>query len=560
MKAYRLLLKLNLRTLVSNMFGGSIRKDNGKPDISKIALYIIAAIGLLVMIGGLIYMEHALYRVVTSIGQQKLLIGMTMLGSMLVTLIFGLFHTLASMYFTKDTAGMAYLPIPSRTIMAAKWTEIYVPEIFLSAAFLLPLCIMYGMDLGADPLYYLKALLITAVAPLYPLSIALLISSVLGRFTSVVKHREVWVVLGTVLMLVVVLFAETMLIPQIPDDADALYFMKLIMSQEALLNLAIGAFPPVMWAVNAIAGNWGMFLLFCAVAAAAVVLLVWILGRNYLNVVLRHTEHAASRKPASRRKQRSQMNPRSPLMAIFHRELNEALKVPVYLLNGVMGAIMMPLIMVVVYIMLSMNEETAIFMEKLREIVNGISGMDLILICTAAMSLMCWLTPLIGTAVSREGKRLQITRMIPVNAETILNAKLLMHMVINLVSAVVVAACLAYLMGVGFIPHIAVAFVLANMLSYALGAANLTVDVMRPVLEWKNETEVIKQNMNQVLGMLISTIMLAILVVPVVLMIIHGVGPVWRLVCVTAVTVLETIVGFLLIRKVASPRYAALEP
>jgi len=557
MKSFLLLLKVNLQSLLGYFRGSSLRKDNGKLDISRIILYIVAAAGMLVLAGALVFMEVMLYRVMAGLGMEKLLIGLAILLLMVTTLLFGVFHTLGSMYFNRDTAGMAYLPLSSRMHMAAKWMEIYLCELLFSLAILMPLLTVHGVMSGAGALYYVISLLIVLTTPLYPLAVSLLLASLLGRITSLTRHKEVWVVLGTVVLLIVVLGSEWMLLPSIPEDADALFFARLLMNNEALLNFIIGAFPPVLWGLNAVYGSLPMLALYMLTGIVAIVLVISLMGGSYLSVCLKHTEQGTGRK-RTRIAGKASFNTRSPFMAVFFREMNEVLKTPVYLLNAVLGVMMMPIMLMGMSVGLSTGEEGILLTDAINQLMQVLSPLDLSLIMAALFSVMCFICPLSATAISREGKRLPIMCMIPVSPRTILHAKLLVSYVFILIGSIILAAAAVVLLGAEWLPYVALAVLLADLLSYAVCIGNLTVDVLRPVLEWKNETEVMKQNMNTMFGMLVSMVMVAIPVALALLLL--SCDAVLRMAAVGGAVLIELAASLILLRFVAQPRFAALEP
>lgn len=557
MKQYLLLLRTNLRAYLNYFRGAGIRKDNGRLDISRIALYITALIGLAVLGGMVVFMETMLYRAVAGLGFERILIGLALLLSMVTTLLFGVFHTLGALYFNRETAQMAHLPISERTLLAARWTEIYLGEMLFSFALLLPMLINHGVATGAGVGFYAAGAAVLLTTPLYPLSIALVLASLLGRVSSFTRHKEVWVVVGTIAMVALVVGLEMKLLPSIPEDADALFFINLITNNEALLEFLIGAFPPVLWAVRAISGGWGMLALYVAVGLAAMLLTVWLAGGSYMRVCLRHTEQGMRRRSAVRGR-REEYTPRSPFRAVFFRELNEVFKTPVYLMNAVMGVMMMPIMLMGMSVGVSTSEEGVTMRMLVDEVTKRLSPLDLTLIIAALFSIMCLMCPLAATAVSREGKRLPIMRMIPVSPRTILWAKLLVSVAIIGAGSAVMAVAAVCFLGTGFVPHVLAALVLANVLSLAVAIGNITVDVLRPVLEWKNETEVMKQNMNSLFGALVSMVMLALAVAPPALMFRL---PAWsRMAAAAGVVFGELALALLVMRRVAEPRFAVLEP
>lgn len=560
MKAYLILLKMNLRSFFSGLKGG-MRKNNGKIDISKIIILICALLGIGVTAFMLIWGETLLYKALAKLGRETLLIGLAVFLSMVSTLVFGVFHTLASLYFSRDTVGMAHLPVPARAIMAAKWTEIYLPEIIFSACFTLPLLILYGIGHRLGALYYVRSLLIVLATPLFPLAVSLLLASLLGRITSFARRKEVWVTIGTVVMLVVVLGGEFMLLPKIPDDAGTGFFVQLLLSKEKLINTIFGAVPPILWAIEAAEGSWAYAMLYVLSGAAAIAILLYVLGGGYLNVCLRHGEHASGEKRGARAKGNREVRfaARSPFMAIYHREMNEVLKVPVYLLNGCLGTLMLPIMFGSMYASISATaEEGENIRAMLMELIGAVSGLDLMLIIGGLLSITCWINPVIATAISREGKRLQVTRMIPVPAKTIVNAKLAVGMTILMIGVVLMAAVIGVIIGFSRLLYVLGGVVIALLMCYATSAVSLAVDALYPMLNWKSENHVMKQNMNQVIGMFLCMLMIALAAVPPFLLLSQ---PAWvRVIVVAAIVLLETGAAVIINRRLTAPRYAALEP
>ena len=553
MKEYRLLLGLALRNCMASFRAGSWKREGGKLDRGRIASTVVMVLCMGIMAAFIIFVEVTLFKALKLVGQPALLPAMAMLMSMMSTLLLGFFHVMSGLYFSRDTVWMAYLPVRSRTVLAAKMTEIWLGEELFCAAVVLPGFILYGTYLKADVLYYLRMVLVVLLTPVLPLSIAALLTTLLARLTSVSRNKETWAMAGSVLLLSGVLALEMTVLPKIPDDADVMYFAGLLLSKEGLLNMLAGAFPPVLWAVHSMHGSAGEFLLFVGVCAAAAAMILALLGRAYLPICLKQTEQGIRRRHARKDVRWKQ---RKPLWALVHREWNEIIKTPAYAFNCLSSVIIFPLIAGMMYMTLSSQGEMGEAMTALTEALQMGSPMDIILVLAAAMAFGCFMNPAVATAVSREGHRLEITRMIPLNPGIQLAAKLMMGMMIDGVTvgvaALVVCVLLPQLVGL-VIPAMA----LALMVSFAISAANLTLDAIRPNLHWVNETQVIKQSANVAFGMLIGLILFALPVVCAVLL--YGAGAAARMGAVVAIVAAECLAGWLLVKHVAARRYAALE-
>jgi ABC-2 type transport system permease protein len=252
------------------------------------------------------------------------------------------------------------------------------------------------------------------------------------------------------------------------------------------------------------------------------------------------------------------MQPATPFRAIFRREMNEVLKTPVYLMNAVLSVMMMPIMLMGMSVGMTTADESIDIASVIAQLTGALEPTDLTLILAALFSFMVFMCPLTATAISREGKRLPIMRMIPVSARTILWAKLLVGVLIVLLGSVIMGAAIIVLLGTEFLPHVACAVLMANVLSVSVGAGSLLVDVLKPVLTWKSENEVMKQNMNTMYSMLISVVMAALVAVPVVLLLKQAA---WLRMAVAALLLLlELASTILLLETVGCKRLSRLEP
>ena len=105
-----------------------------------------------------------------------------------------------------------------------------------------------------------------------------------------------------------------------------------------------------------------------------------------------------------------------------------------------------------------------------------------------------------GTAVSREGKRHEFFRTLPVKPQTQLLAKLMMGITINMICCFPMVVII-FIMLPTIIPELLIGFLCSLLFSTASTVAELMVDVAHPRFGWKNETEAIKQNGMASLGM-----------------------------------------------------------
>lgn len=555
MRDYRLLLGLTLRNRLAALRAGSWRKDNGKLDVGLMVAYVIGILALGAMAGFIIFAEIKLFGVLKMVNQAALLPALAMMLSLLSTLILSFFHVLSGLYYSKDTTWMAYLPVRSRSVMAAKMTEIWMGEELFAAALLLPIFTLYGIHLNAGVMYYVRMAVIVLLAPVMPLCLVAFLTSLLARATSLLRNKEAVSMLLSVVLLAGILTLEGTLLPKIPDDADTMFFVRLMLDNEGILNMLTSAFPPVLWAVRGLQGNWGEFALYVGCCAAVAVLMLTLLGKGYLSICLKQSEQGTRKRRV--KTDGKTFRQRSPLMSLFHKEWAAVIKSPTVAFNSLPSIFMFPLIIIMSGAGLASATDVEVFLAEIRGIVESLSMLDMALFVAAAVGFSGFLNPAVATAVSREGSRLEISRMIPVSARTQLTAKLMVGMLIDLLAVLVAVVILVALLP-GMTAAILLGGLLALLLCYACSALCLTLDAVRPNLHWTNEAQVVKQGANVAIGMLIGLGLFILPVIPPVLLL--NEAPWARFATAAGVVVLEAVLGFVMLRFVGEKRYARLEP
>lgn len=554
MSAYATILRLSLLNHWAGFRRGSWRKANGKIDVSRIVTMALIIAGLGVMAWMVIWLEIQMFDILVSIGQPILLPAVAVFVAVVSGLILGLFPTLSSLYFSRDAAWMAFLPVPSTAVMAVKWTELYLGDALVNLGLIGPAALLYGLHVHADALYYVRAVLVILASPMLPLVVTTLITSLLARATSLTRHREACMMVGSLIAVAMVWGIEFTLLPHLEEDG-AQFIVQLLFNQDGLANILLSGIPPVRWAVQGLQGNWGLLLLFLLVSVAAAAACLLLMGRGYLAVCLSQSENAAKRHALKVTERDWQT--RSPLRVLFAREWNELTKNPTYAMNAFSGAIIFPVMVLAMY--LGMRSSGAAFGEALGELtglISAFSPLDLTLILAACMAFPCFVNVAASTAVSREGGRLFISRMLPVPARTQLNAKLLAGLAVNLVSIATAAVVIGFILRAAAIWLIPAA-VLSLAVSYVTAAISLTIDAIQPRLNWVNETQAMKQNFNSVIAMLLSMLLIGVnIAIPCFLL---SASPVARMLSVVAALTAECLLSFLLMRFVAEKRYAALE-
>lgn len=482
----------------------------------KALLRVLGVAVLVIYLGFLIvFAENAVLSALVKIGIPDLLLSIAITVSMLSTLILSFFFVMSSLYFDRDALFLASLPVPSRTVLSAKLTQVYFSETAINAMFLLPACVLYGIHVRPDALFYGRMILVWLASPILPLAIVSFLSTLLIRLSALRKRRDLIVTVCSLALLagymILVMNASSVMGS---DSQD--FLLRFLSSNAERISAIAHFFPPAAWAAAGLLGSREQLLLFLALCALAAVLTLWALGALYRRLVLlQGSDQSTVRRKASGTAYTSG----SSFRACCQREIRQILRVPAYATN-ILPMAFMPLFMVGTLLFTAGRgaEEGSESLSSILSKVNGgiiIGGMALLLAFMAGMN------PALSSAVTREGKGHDALLSLPIAPRTHIWAKLSVGMGLSILGCLPAAVVLGIVVP-GHMLHALIAFLAAILYAYTAGCLSLANDTRHPKFDWLTETEAVKQKSGTLIGLLIGWAFLAVLVILSYLALSHG--------------------------------------
>ena len=555
MSSFGILMRLQIRNRLAVLRGGGLRGTDGKLKTGKLVGGVFIALAYLMILVMVVGLEFLLFEGLKAIGQPELLLSMALTVVMAGMVFMSFFYVLTSLYYGRDTSFLASLPVTSRTVFGTKLMEILLGETGIASLALLPAIILYGLHVQAGVGYYVSALLVALTSAMIPVAVVTLLATLIVKLTGGSRHRDAVMMIYSVLIMVVVLTVEFSVMGRVPEDAGMAYFVQLMLDRQMLMRQVAQTFPPSWWAMQGLMGNAGSLLGYLACAMGAYGMVWLLMGGRYLSRTLSLTENTVRR----RARKRGEIRPHRPLTTLFLREWREILRTPVYAYNCLTGCIIMPLMLVGMYFggrEAADADSLSVMLVVVQGMLSQVPQAYLFLGLVAVITFVCCINPAVDTAVSREGGRHMLSRMLPVSTRTQLQAKLLMGMTINLISALV-GAVMFICMLPSFTPVIVLALLFSQVTNWGLSSFSLALDAARPKFHWRNEMQAIKQNGNIALGMLISFLLL--IVPTVAFFLLGGLSLGLRTAAVVGICVLESLIGYGILMRVADTTYARME-
>jgi len=457
--------------------------------VGAAVLYVAA---LLLFVYGLIF--YPLMRAAAASDLAAPLLGLVLLGAMTVTMIFGVVNLIGYVFQSRDIEFLMALPLPGRSVFAAKFLVVYILEWLLAMLLFIPALVLYAWLAPVNLGTFLPAVLIALpLLPAAPLALSALLASLFMRLSVFSRRRDLFTIVGGIAMLIAVFYGQGRLQTYLNESSQETA-QALLTGGQGFLRAVAGAFPPALWAAEALTLGgvraWAGLGLFAASSLAALVFTVWFSGLLYRKAGTAHLE--AAKAPPGRSLAVSAA-PRPAVLALFARDWKILLRTPVYAINSLAGVLVIPIMLVVMP-----NAGLAESLAMIRIPPGGwVLVFAMVLVALAVFNAAA------STAVSREGRTFWLTRAVPLSARTQTLSRFLCGYSVFLLGAAVTLPSLYYALGPP-LWQLAAAVPVALPLSAAVTAAAMIPDLLKPKLRWVSESEAMKQNMSSLTGMLLG--------------------------------------------------------
>lgn len=502
-----------LRLLVQNrasVFRGTARdgKPQSKPvkvlktvGIAVLALFLYASIAML---------EYFLFDMLNGMGQGRTVLGLALLGCTMITLIYGFFHVNGLLFFSKDTGFLAAMPITSRAVLGCKMLMAAMGEAGVSLLFAAPLVVCYGISEGLGFLYYLKSLVVFATVPLLPLTVGMLLSFVLIRISGLWKRREGVTTLVSFALFALIMIGEFSL-GSMEDSEITQWLVSIMVGQRSLAQMLLRNLPWLGWANDGIltagVAGLGQIALYLLLSFGVFALAVFLLGGGYMKLAIKQEESISRVNNTKKRVFKGEDGMRTPMHALVLREIKNVLTVPVYATNCLIGMAVMPIM--VAMIIFTMSQEGNL--GELSALMDMVPKAAYIAVATAAFGFLGSMCEAASTAVSREGAAHELRKTYPLTGGEQLRAKAYMGLVFHMIGVALITVMLIVLLPTFWMETL-VAAVCSVAPAALMSLSSVIIDAYHPRLNWKNETEAVKQNTNALLSMLLNMVAIAVLI------------------------------------------------
>ena len=491
------LTKIFLKNSFSNM---DARMGISTKSKNKILIYGIL---FLYFAGLIIFLGYNLLDGLIAIHQETIFVGMILFMIFGLAIIQTIFSSINILYFTKDSEYLLPLPLKPYQIILARTNVMLIAEyliIFLLG--FIPL-VMYGVLTGAGIIYYLTMIFAVILIPILPVLFISIIVMFIMSFAKLTKNRNRFQLFATLLVLAIII-ALSISTSGMQQDLTNEEMAQMVVKANGMVELIKGYIPTIDYLMEALTTN----SLFTAIVEVLKTLGITIVGfiiymliaqKIYFKGLVGNLFGGGA---SSSNKEINQKEYRNSKLykSYVGKEFKNMARNPVFLMQCLIPAILIPIIMVVV-VYTGLNSD-GMGLEQITQMVQQMPTNTFFIACII-LGVIQFFTMFIYisiTAISRDGENAVFMKYIPVS----LYKQYMYKIIPNIGMA-------EYLLNLPVITLIAL-FVVATIMGILQSIAMIIVDLKRPKLNWDSEYAVAKQNLNLVFPILLSMVNIVILV------------------------------------------------
>ena len=469
------MLKVLLKKQLAEVFKGYFydAKKNRMRSKPAIACWIVFFIVIMVgFLGGMFTsLSLSLCGALTQAGMGWMYF-LLMCGIAVLLGAFGsVFNTYSGLYLARDNDLLLSLPIPVRTIITARLTNVYLMGTMYSATVLLPTLIVYWAVAGATIPRVICGILLFAIVTMIVLILSCLLGWVVAKISLRLKNKSFITVLIAILFIAAYYFFYF----------KANDFIREIIANAADYGMRIKGAAYGLYLFGRIGeGDWLATVLFLAVTAIVFVLIWTALSRSFLKIA---TSTGNTEKVRYREKP---VRERTPFRALLGKEFARFTSSANYMLNCGLGVLLLPACGV---LLLVKGREIC---EAVGDLLASRPGSAAVLVCTV-LCMVSSMNDMATPSVSLEGKSLWISQSLPVAQKLVLRAKVSVQLILSGIPMLFAGVCAACIVPAPLETRLLIC--VCPLVYVAFSAMfGMVIGVRMPLLAWTSELVPIKQS------------------------------------------------------------------
>ncbi|MER2179608.1 MAG: hypothetical protein ABS890_03130 [Carnobacterium inhibens] len=466
-------------------------KDKRKRN-SKIALTVSIGIILIMLIaycGGMAYGYVYL-------GMIDLIPSIALFISSLFTLSFSLFKSNGELFGFYDYDQVMSLPLTVRTIINSRFLNMYIWNTFIAFIVMFPMGIIYILFEQPAFISYLMWFISIFLVSLIPTAVAAIFGAVVTTISVKFKYTSAVATFLSIALLIVFMLLSTSVATSDIGFGELFDFQTGTINADAFSTLApyisdrLNQFylPTKLFKEVIVDGKILSFLIFAGISIGLYMLLLLLLPIKYKQINTALTSHISRGNYKVGVLRQSGM-----LLALYKKTIMRILKSTVCATNLLVGCVLAILLAVMV---LTAGPEKILQSLDLVDyfpIVKNVAGY--------VIAAMVSMSNTAAISLALEGKNIWLIKSLPISPKTLYDSYLLSNLTFTIPTSIVCSILFSIALNTSFIETILI-IITPLIFSLFTAVAGIFIGNRMAYYDWQDETQLIKQSMMNLIGML----------------------------------------------------------
>lgn len=461
------------------------KKRNKKLMVAVIGLLLLMLVGYLTSMA----VGYAL------IGLNDLTPGIALMICSVITLFFTIFKANGELFGFNDYELVMSLPISAREIINSRFINMYLWNTFISILVMGPMGAVYGWYGRPDWYFYPLWLIGIFLSSLIPTTIAAVIGAVITAISTKFRYANVVATVLSFVLVIGILIGSMSLgsanssLGGLIDGSGNVDISALSALAPVISDVVNRAYPPAaLFTAGVVEGQFVKYLLFAGLSIGWYLLFVYLLSLRYQKINTAITSRASRTNY-----QLKSLHQGSMVSALYKKTMLRILKSTVVATNLLMGCIMA---IIAAGAMLVVGPETLARTLEMPEILPVLKNA-----APFVIGAMASMTNTACVSLALEGKTIWVIKSLPISSKTLYDSYLLVNLSFTLPTSLICSALMAVALKPNFLETV-VLFVTPLVCVVATAVIGLLIGNRLAYYDWQEETQLIKQSMMSMLGML----------------------------------------------------------
>lgn len=398
----------------------------------------------------------------------------------------GLYKSQGMLFDCKDNDLLFSLPISKRLIFFLRITKLLIFQFLYNLLFILPAFAVYIYFENPGITFYIVSLIMLFLIPLIPTVLSGILGYIIKMVSLKFKSKKI---MQTILSLGLLLLFFSL-------SFNMEGFVNNIVSKATSINeLLTKIYYPAAIYVNLI-NKFDVLLLIKLVLINVVPLVVFVyLGSIFYNKIIFKSKESIKGKRVKNVNSLIKVN--SQIKALIIREFKRFINSPVYILNSSFGLIL------IVLLTISLSLKSDKLLASIIEIDPNIIKNNIVLVYYALIIIASLMVYITSSIISLEGKKITISKSLPVSEKKILLSKVLFSVIITLPFLILSDIIFIISFKVTTL-NIIYIILLTIILPFTSSLIGIIINLKFPKMIFNNDTEVVKQSVSCLVSVFFS--------------------------------------------------------